>query len=565
MKKEKKIKMACWVDFIFAFSIFLFIPYEIYMGNASEFNFDLREFIAPILVAGIVFVLLFIIHLLLKGKVFEIFTSIVFSLTISCYIQSMILNGMLQKLDGTQNVFDRKEKIINLLIWIIIFLINIVGVYYKKKIWGDIYKWGGIIIFGAQIVALMTLLLTYQAPKRELRITTRGLYEISKDNNVIIFCLDKFDQKYVESTLEKFPYALNGLEGFTYYPNATGKYCYTHISVPYLLTGNWIPEYDPTYEQHCKRFDESEYFNCITDNVGNIGIYTSEYCLWGENARAKVDNCMILEYVVKQSQMSKACIYSALYRASPFAMKHFFEYSAEDFNKAIVVVGEDKEFNNVGHKIDAEIIEHLKSEGLTVNKEYGDSAFRFIHLNGTHLPYELNEHGEYSDVETSVEQCAVGEFKLIEAYCDELERLGLFEKATIIITADHGLGYVLQVDSPEERNANPILFYKPAGIGREEEIKTSLAPTGHDDIFKTVLDAYGMASSEYEYSIDEITEEMDRIRYFYWCWQDPEITDYESCIHIEYAIQGDARDNNSWMETGKYIYPNNNPKHEDKQ
>lgn len=562
-KFRERFLIAIFIDFVFSFSIFTFIPYETYFGNVIEFNFTLNEFWTPLWVTGILFALVLVIHLFLKGFLFDIYTSIIFGITVAGYVQSMFLNGMMHKLDGTEVGWSTKDCLINLLIWGVIILISIIGATLKNRIWRSVCNFGALIILGAQAAALVSLLITFQEPVKEIKISDKGLYEISGGNNVVVFCLDKFDQTYIDMMLEKYPNAMDHMNGFTYYPNATGKYCYTHIAVPYLLTGNTIPEYNPTEEQYNNQIETSDYFNYLADNIGNLGIYTSEFCVRSEDARSKIDNFITLDYSIIQSDMAKACIKSSMYRVMPFLLKPYFEYSSSDFNHALEEKGNVRAYNNDTHATEALMLETIQQQGLKINDEYGDSAFRFIHVNGTHEIFRLDENGNYvgDDSVTSVEQCAAGVFKLIEDYCDELDRLGLFEDATIIITADHGKAYVLQTDSPNERNVNPIFFYKPAGVPRKDELKTSMAPVAHDDIFATVLNAYGKDGSSYGYSIDEVTEEMDRTRYFYWCSQDPEITEYESCIHIEYAINGDARDNNNWKETGVYIYPNYNPRH----
>lgn len=567
LKKNKeqmgKIGFAAFIDFAFAFSVFVFIPYEVYLGNVVEFNFRLNEFWMPVVIGIVLFTCIFIIHIFLKGFLYDLYTSLVFGGTLACYVQSMFLNGMMKRLDGTEIAWDKSNTIINLCIWIGIVLVPCLICKFKRELWKMLCEVGTLVIVGAQAIALVSLLVTAQVPTIETKISDKGIYEVSKSNNVIIFCLDKFDQKFIDRMLELYPDALDEMKGFTYYPNATGKYCYTHIAIPYLLSGNIIPEYNPTDEQYCKQLETSNYFDCIAKNAGNVGIYTNEYCVRSSVARSKIDNCISLEYSLEQKTIAKACIKSSLYRVMPFAFKGRFEYSSENFNKAVNVYGDVQGYNPDTHETDAKMLDVLENTGLTINEKYGKSAFRFIHLKGTHDIYELNDNGDYTGEVTSVEQCAAGDFKVVSKYCEELERLGLFEEATIIVVADHGLGYVLKEDSDEYRNVNPIFFYKPAGVTRTEALKTSLAPVAHDDIFATVMNSFGEDGSQYGYTIDEIHEDMERVRYFYWCYQDPEITDRESCIHIEYEIKGDSRDNANWKETGKYIYPNNNPRHKD--
>ena len=560
-EKSEKLFLAILVDVAFAFSVFVFIPYEIYLANIVDFDFSLNKFWMP---AALGFVFLggtFFLHtMLVKTKFFKLYIGLIMGFTVAGYIQSMFFNGMMNKLDGTVEDWNIATKIVNLLLWILIVLsiLAIIKVFQEK--WEIIYKFISIMILGMQGVALLSLSLTTEIPKYdEMKITDKGLCEVAEDNNVIIFCLDRCDQKYMDLTLEKFPDVWNKMSGFVYYPNATGKYCFTHIAVPYLLTGNMIPEYDPTEEQYSEQMDSSYYLNWILDNVGDVGIYTNEYCVKSDLAREKIDNCVVIDYILRKKKTANACIKSSLYRVLPFALKSGFQYSSDTFNKNIEGLNADK-YNADSHEMEQRMLQELATDGLVINEEYGQSAFRFIHLKSTHGRYELFQDGGYMEgAYTSIEQCLAGDFAVIGKYCDELERLGLFESTTIIITGDHGATRVIRADE-SGINVNPIFMYKPKGVSREEMIKTSLAPVAHDDIFATVLNSYNADGSKYGFSLDDIHEGMERDRLYYWCKQDPEVKDKESCIHIEYEITGDSRDERNWKLTENSVYPNNSPK-----
>lgn len=421
--------------------------------------------------------------------------------------------------------------------------------------WKTMCKVFGIMLIGVQGVALLSLTLTTKIPDySENKITEAGLLEVSGGDNVIIFCLDRFDQTYAVQMLEEYPDSMDDLKGFIYYPNATGSYSYTHIAVPYLLTGEKIPEYNPTNEQFCEQMEKSGYFNSLIQNVGNVGIYTNEFCLRSTEAREKIDNCAPLQYRLYRIHVSKACIRASLYRILPFVFKNQFVYTSWDFNSAICT--KVKVYNADTSDTEARMLENLQNEGLVINDGYGDSAFRFIHVHAMHPTLSLDENCNYIWwEETDVAQCAAGEMKMIGKYCERLDELGLFEDATIIITADHGATRVLEDGDQGDVNVNPVFIYKPKGVSRKAAVKTSLAPVAHEDIFATVLDAFGLETLQYQNTIDSIDESKDRIRYYYWPYQDPEV-DYESCFHIEYAVYGDSRDPDSWERTGNVVYPN---------
>lgn len=556
-KKSHNIGVYLLIYFAFAFSVFTFIPYEIYYGNIEEFHFAPSTFYMPCVLAILCVIFLGMVSLLCNDMVNKIISSVVAGISLAGYVQSMFLNGTMKQLDGIQASWNLRTYGSNLILWIILAFIPIIIVFMARKHWKIIFKLFAVMLIGVQGVALLSLILTTKVPDyNKNMITTKGLYEVSQGDNVIIFCLDKFDQKFAQQMLDEYPDSMEELKGFTYYPNATGKYCYTHIAVPYLLTGESIPEYDPTNEQFCDQIENSEYFNSLVENVGSIGIYTNEFCIRSAMAREKIDNCMPLKYRLQNESIMKACIKASMYRILPFTFKNYFVYEADTFNSAILSE-EPGAYDPDTNETDAKMMEELRENGLKINDSYGQSAYRFIHLRGTHGALLLDKDCNYIWwEETDVAQCGAGEMKMIGEYCKQLDQLGLFDNATIIITADHGETRVLTEEDNGDVNVNPIFVYKPKGVPRKEDIKVSLAPVAHEDIFATVLDGYELNRLKYENSIDDIHEGMDRTRYFWWCYQNPEVVDHESCIHVEYAINGDAREPSSWEKTGKMVYPN---------
>ena len=357
--------------------------------------------------------------------------------------------------------------------------------------------------------------------------------------------------------LEEYPDAFEKMNGFTYYPNALANYSFTHIAVPYLLTGIPLPEYNPTRSQYIDQMNNSEYFNYLAENVGNFGLYTEEWLFNDKTHLEKLSNIAPIEkYEMNNDRFAKASLRASLYRVLPFQFKAHWEYTAAYFNDFIFAQnGEINLYNAASHKMEAEMNDIFRNKGLSVNPLYGDSCFRFIHVQGVHPKYNLTATADYSEEEVSREACAMGEIEMVNAYCTSLNELGLFEDATIIVTADHGYTVVREFTNSQIEPIQPVFFYKPSGVGMDQAMKTNNAPVTHGDIIATVCNTFGWDGSQYGYVIDEIPEDMERTRYFYWPTQDPLITDRESYIHVEYMIRGDAKDINNWVETGVHIYP----------
>ncbi len=565
---KNKVFTCFIVNFSLVFSVFIFIPFETYLGNANEFSFGFISLAIPVILLGLILIAgMTIFELLFKGNLFKILISLVFGVTLACYAQGMILNGMMKTLDGSSDNWSSSQKIINLLIWIAIAITPAVILFFAKKLWKTVPRFGSILIVVMQIVALLSMVLTVPKSSFDTRMTTDGLYEVAKKNNVIIFVLDRFDQKRIDELLDEDPEFLDDLKGFTYFPNTSGSYTFTHNAMPYLFTGMEMEDFYPTSETKSNATKNSEYLQFIKKQTGNMGVYTKENFF--ENTAAVeagvADNVRPLKTTTNKIILLKASIKSSLYRILPFAFKSRFEYTSATFNTAVSGADESSLFGSGSHYYDAQFLDELEKVGLSINNSYGDNSFRLIHTFGAHYPFELTADGEYTSTEVAQTETCKGEFKILHTYFEELNRLGLYEDATIIITADHGDATLVFEEDKIIPNTNPILFYKQAGKGMTDEFETSLAPASHMDIFPTIIKALGgniedfgeNAPSFEGIALDELTEDTERTRYFYIGCQDPNITDHQSFMSVEFIVNGDARVLENWKATGRKVYTQN--------
>ncbi len=73
---------------------------------------------------------------------------------------------------------------------------------------------------------------------------------------------------------------------------------------------------------------------------------------------------------------------------------------------------------------------------------------------------------------------------IVAEYLRDLKDSGLYDEATIVVTADHGEWYLAdEITGPTA----PMLMVKPstAAGGSDAPVKTSDAPTGHLDLART--------------------------------------------------------------------------------
>ena len=67
----------------------------------------------------------------------------------------------------------------------------------------------------------------------------------------------------------------------------------------------------------------------------------------------------------------------------------------------------------------------LNERGLSISNDGEAGSFRFIHLQGAHFPYTMNAQAEHVDGETTYDQQALGAFKIVSTYLNDLKELGV--------------------------------------------------------------------------------------------------------------------------------------------
>ena len=234
----------------------------------------------------------------------------------------------------------------------------------------------------------------------------------------------------------------------------------------------------------------------------------------------------------------------ALYRDVPWLLKPLFWFYTDDVNSG--AISKDKADATPYAIDDAAYSEELFSRGLSADTV--ENAFRFIHLNGAHIPYVIGKDGHENPVGSTLDDQSIGSIAIVDEYLRQMKKLGVYDDATIIVTADHGDWYLT---SDELRGpTTPVLLVKPAESNEEAAapLKVSMVPTGHLDYAATLVDAVGGDSSAYGPTVFEV-QEGPRLRY-YWMTTSSGYDDQEL---KEYVIDGSVLDFDNWRLTGREV------------
>lgn len=222
----------------FSFMFFVYAPLEVYLGNTTEFWFDITH-LGPIIAVCFMIVSVFLIlvlevlYKLLYSKsknakrAFYIIYTVMLMVFVGLYIQGNYILRDYGVLDGS--VIDWKVYtsygIASIVLWLAIALVGIV-LWVKCRKW--IYKIGqgvSIAIFIMLMGALASLLWRAEdiVGNSGIIVTDEGLWTLSENKNIYVLVLDGFDAEYLRILLEEDQEQYSELlEDFTFYSNASG-------------------------------------------------------------------------------------------------------------------------------------------------------------------------------------------------------------------------------------------------------------------------------------------------------------------------------------------------------
>lgn len=527
-------------------TVFIASPLEIVAGSTDSLNFDFGDALPIVLMFGLIAIVVCSLVLsLFRGRAFDVLLTVVVALGVAAYVQALLMNESLPVADGSPLELQEHlgVTIVSTLVWLAIIVGLLILNAKKKTVCRPVIMAVSVLLIVTQTASLVSIGFEQQANQgdsAEKRVmTSRDLFQISEDENVVVFVLDFFETELLsEKILDKYPDTLDEFTGFTFYENSVGSMIPTRYGVPFLLTGEW-PQDDETYREWLgNRFERSTFIPEIADAGYAIDIYSDTF--YTKIFDDYVENIINVDFKEMDAVgLMKGLARMALYRDSPWLLKPRFWFSTEQISRNAIsgtlepYAMDDAYFGN-----------KVREDGLTFDDN--DKTFRFIHLMGAHFPYILDENGNEAPDNTDIETQARGALSIVSDYLKEMKRLGVYDNATIIVTSDHGNFY--GTDEDLEQAYSPILLAKPAQSAEEaaEPLRISQAPTGHLDFQGTVLEAMTGDPGKYGTTIFDI-EEGPRTRYYWTTLSDG----HRDIGIVEYEINGDVYDFSTWSKTGR--------------
>lgn len=543
MKNRKELIPGIIVSFAFAFMVCIYAPLELYFNNVFDFWFDVYTLLPMLLIlflgVGVVLSGIQWIMFSVSKKVYDIGLLISFGIYIISYIQGNFLVGNLPVLDGSEVDWEllKAGRIESLVLWCVVFLIVIF--IYKK--WGKV-----LFVNMVQLVCIcMTLMLLVTGVsisntknglmhKPSYCMTYKNILQMSKDTNYIILVLDTIDGKRCTEILEERPDLCNVFSDFTYYSNTMGGYPFTKFSIPYIISGIRFENERDELDYFENAYVGSPILNKLAQKQFLIGMYgadtplNEDYLGNFENVIAK-NGSISTPFVFMLDQLKLAGL-----RYAPFDLKKLCVFNPGEFGSMRVVAGADDIFDFTNsNKI---FYDKLQNESI---KTIAYRCFKFIHLEGAHVPLRYNKDMEI------VEQCTYDEsvegcIKLVDTYLNKLKNSGVYDNSVIIVMSDHG--YESDYKDWHGRQ-DPVLFVK--GINEHHEFNVSKAPVSYDDL-QVAYERLMNGNS----STDIFDCKEGDVRERRYLWHDLDGTE----TMIEYIQTGWAWDDETMYPTGNEYY-----------
>lgn len=545
LKLDKKTIYQLLIVLFFAFTVIFYSPLELCAGNAHDIYFSFGSYVIFMGIFSVVVVaVLYVILRMLPEKISERIALFLFSITLAGYVQQNFMNGSLGVMDGRTYSFSEHmgATIISLVVWVLVVVLPQILLTWKRK---ECKKGAGILsaaLIVMQMTGMISLLFTTELTQMGSKssvigsVTYDDVFTLAPKQNVVVFILDAFDERYMDDIYWHDPDALTTLNGFTYFHNSTSRYEATVPSLTYLMTGQEY-DYQIPFETYVEYAWNNSFMLADLKSKGFDIRALTDARYFGNTAYSIVDNLSHNTARVKPLGMFQSMMRLSAFRMLPNLCKQPFNFDTTMINTYATDGDSHYTFDDEG------FYDKLLQEGIQVTEETG--SVRIYHLEGTHPPYTYGRDGRETNGTTTPEEEGIGALTIVNQYLSDMKEQKIFDDSLIIITADHG-------EPPEEtivRPSTPIFCVKPIGRDDSESYQVDSAPISQENYAATIMKELGYDETAYGTSAFDVQEGASVTRNYYFV----DSADEDNPKVVEYEINGPASDLNNWSTTGTVL------------
>lgn len=541
-QRKSRILAGLILVLTLSFLVAIYAPLELYFTNIDEFSFDfyammpqLLKLFGLLVVAGCAGLA---ICYMLYERLYDLVLLIGGAGYVIAYIHGMFMVGNLPPLDGTSidwALYTREDVISTVICAIVIVVFVLLTRFLHMKRMRKLIS--GLTLFFTAILAVTGVTVGISSNgfqhKPQAVVTKNAEYQMSEDQNMVVFVLDAFDSWTMRHLMETDdPEFADILEDFTYYPNTVGAYAFTQHSIPYILTGQWFENQESFTDYTAKAMAASPLLQELKNRNYRVGLYEEELSC-GDKQTYDFEN---VEHVALRftsfSGFAKQELKLVWFKYAPFRLKRLAKIDMGIF-KNIVEPENGSElfhYNNTDFYTDAK-----NAEVTTVSEK----CFKFIHIEGAHVPFRYDKNvNVISEDQGNYDQNVEAGMTILKQYLDNLKEAGVYDNTAIVVLADHGYGAYW--DDGILGRSNPLLAVK--GVGEKHAMNLSEAPISYADLqecFRRLLDG---KSSDQVFDAKEGQQRSRRYMAYHYLKEG----------HMEeYEQQGNAIDLGTMLPTGR--------------
>ncbi len=540
LKIQKRYLTEVFPALMLVFTFFCFGTASIFIKNTDEFWFAFGD-ILPVLLAlsTFFFAATLLMEKLLPAKFRKYLQAAVYALTFSFFVQGYVLGNSFGLLDGKDIDWGQHwvSGLVSSLVWLAIFAAAVIAIQKDEKKARSAMNFLLVVTLGLQVFILTYSLVRRKESdvKKDVFLTTDGAFNLSKNNNTIVFLLDRFDAKLFASLLEHEEYQLQEkFEDFTFYRNMSGGTSRTKYAIPYLFTGRTITEPVSYMEYIHKSFADSPFVQELRKGKVDARVLTDAFQISTDETKAfanirdgRLEVSRPLHMALHFCKLTAFCFV-------PVPAKRFF-WMYPDFERWTA----DQTDRHPYLTDDVRFRREMQQE---LNASMEKDVFRFYHLFGAHGAYTMSEN--CTRIPKSVgteERQARGSLKIVLDFIVLAKELGIYDDMTIFVMADHGGIGIEQ---------NPLFMLKERK--KSKPFSISDAPCTYKDMPLIYRDAVTGTTINMDKRYSHPGEE--RIVYDW--------IGTSKLSLVEYSSTGHASDESSYKKTGRVFHGNNGNKPE---
>ena len=534
--KFRKIILTSILDFVLCFMLFIYEPIIAYSSNINDYWFNFKDMIVNnIILFLIVFSIIFLFNLLFyfiskkldKPFIYNLYIIIFFVGFIDIYIQGNYLAGSLPTLDGSPILWNNyiNQNIISILFLVLVILVNIILYRKFNAKYDKIVFYSSLLVFAMIFVSLISTLFTNKeiyVEKGNYASTNENINVLSSNKNFLVLLIDCVDSKKFDEVIKENDKE-NIFKDFTYYPDTLSTYGFTRDSIPFIFSGIWYEAQVPYSKYYLQAFDDSKLFNMLKKQKYDLNIYDDELQILN-NDKYDVKNIKIVNSKINFLSFVKQEVKYVLFKYLPFPLKKYSSIESMDYNKCKINVDNDNTLFNWSDQKYYDLLDNIELQE--------NNYFQFVHIEGGHLPYDLNENVDTIENGTYDDKL-LATITIIDKYLTRIKESDQYNNSVIIILSDHGFN-----DYESVGRQNPALYIKGINEYHDKMLisdkKVSYVDL-NDSIYQDLLN--GKKSFELLSDIDDT-----RIRrYLYY-------KDYDK--RIEQTLDGHAWETDKLKSTG---------------